>query len=172
MECGDASPGEKRGHVRHSKYFEDHMNLKSRLKKISRRRFLLTMLVATPVAIVADARLVEPTWLNPPPVADQRQTRHRFVHFDCITRATAMSRNQSSNHQCPVSDFVCFTGHIIEEAKFLPEALELLSGTVAGIMPGNHDYCPTRHRRHRESDSRRPAAPGCWTSPRAGQWPD
>ena len=39
-------------------------------------------------------------------------------------------------------DFVCFTGDVIEEGKFLPEALQILSGIgwpMFGI-PGNHDY--------------------------------
>jgi predicted MPP superfamily phosphohydrolase len=39
-------------------------------------------------------------------------------------------------------DFVCFTGDIIEEAGFLREALELMSGIRAPLygVPGNHDY--------------------------------
>jgi len=39
-------------------------------------------------------------------------------------------------------DFVCFTGDIMEEGKFLPEALEILSGVKAPMygVPGNHDY--------------------------------
>src|SRR4029077_18315185 len=137
---GDMSPGEKRGHVRGL-----HMNLKAKLKKISRRRFLLTMLVATPVAIVADARLVEPTWLK---VRRLRLTKdksaHRFVHFSDLhhkgDRHFAESVVKTINAQSP--DFVCFTGDIIEEAKYLPEALELLSGIKSPVygVPGNHDY--------------------------------
>ena len=39
-------------------------------------------------------------------------------------------------------DFVCFTGDIMEEGKYLPEALEILSGVKAPMygVPGNHDY--------------------------------
>jgi predicted MPP superfamily phosphohydrolase len=39
-------------------------------------------------------------------------------------------------------DFVCFTGDLVEETKYLPEALEILSGVKAPMfgVPGNHDY--------------------------------
>jgi len=39
-------------------------------------------------------------------------------------------------------DFVCFTGDIIEEEKFLAEALEILAKVKVPMfgVPGNHDY--------------------------------
>ena len=39
-------------------------------------------------------------------------------------------------------DFVCFTGDIVEEMKFLPEALTLMAGIKSPMfgVPGNHDY--------------------------------
>ena len=39
-------------------------------------------------------------------------------------------------------DFVCFTGDVMEEGKYLPEALELLSKVKSPMfgVPGNHDY--------------------------------
>lgn len=39
-------------------------------------------------------------------------------------------------------EFVCFTGDLIEEGKYLPEALEVLAGIKAPLygVPGNHDF--------------------------------
>ena len=39
-------------------------------------------------------------------------------------------------------DFICFTGDIMEEEKFLAEALEILSGITSPMfgVAGNHDY--------------------------------
>jgi predicted MPP superfamily phosphohydrolase len=39
-------------------------------------------------------------------------------------------------------DFVCFTGDIVEEQKYLAEALEAFSGIQSPLfgVPGNHDY--------------------------------
>lgn len=39
-------------------------------------------------------------------------------------------------------DFVCFTGDLIEEGKYLPEALDILAGIKSPMygVPGNHDY--------------------------------
>jgi predicted MPP superfamily phosphohydrolase len=44
------------------------------------------------------------------------------------------------NAQSP--EFVCFTGDLIEETKYLPEALDILSRIKAPIygVPGNHDF--------------------------------
>jgi hypothetical protein len=69
---------------------------------------------------------------------------HRFVHFSDLhhkgDRAHTQAVVEMINSLSP--DFVCFTGDIVEEAKFLPESLELLSGVKSPIygVPGNHDY--------------------------------
>jgi predicted MPP superfamily phosphohydrolase len=118
-----------------------------KLKRFSRRRFLLGLgaaFAATSVA-VADAKWLEPMWLK------TRQLRigngtptHRLVHFTDLhykgDRAYAESVVKSINALSP--DFVCFTGDIMEESRFLPEALEILSGIKSPMfgVPGNHDY--------------------------------
>ncbi len=118
------------------------------LKRFSRRDFLLklgTACAAAPFATIADARWIEPTWLKirhlrigdgPPAV--------RLVHFSDLhykgNRPYAESVVRTINSFSP--DFVCFTGDIMEQARFLPEALEILSGIKSPMfgVPGNHDY--------------------------------
>ena len=102
--------------------------------KISRRKFILTALLATPCAITADARWLEPQWVKIHQLRlTQGQPTYRFVHFTDLhhkgDRAHTESVVNMINSLSP--DFVCFTGDIMEEVKFLPEALEILSGVKA-----------------------------------------
>ncbi len=116
-----------------------------KVNKVSRRRFILAALIASPCAAFADARWLEPTWLK---IHRLRITRekptHRFVHFTDLhhkgDRDYGQSVVKAINAQSP--DFVCFTGDIIEDEKHLPEALEILSGIESPLygIPGNHDY--------------------------------
>jgi len=117
-----------------------------KLSKINRRRFIfLGASLLTPLVVVADARWVEVEWvkirhLN---LATGMPT-HRFVHFSDLhhkgDRAHTQSVVNTINSLSP--EFVCFTGDIMEDAKFLPEALEILSGIKSPLygVPGNHDY--------------------------------
>ncbi len=113
--------------------------------RISRRKFIAAILLATPGAVLADAKQLEPTWLK------IRQLRigggkapARFVHFTDLhhkgDRKYLKSVVNRINSLTP--DFVCFTGDIIEEEKHLAEALEVLAGVKAPMfgVPGNHDY--------------------------------
>jgi predicted MPP superfamily phosphohydrolase len=115
------------------------------LKKISRRKFIAAALLATPCAVLADTKLVEPTWLK---VRRLRigtgSATHRLVHFTDLhhkgDRAYLQSVVDQINLIAP--DFTCFTGDLVEDKKFLPETLEILSGLKAPLfgVPGNHDY--------------------------------
>jgi len=77
-----------------------------------------------------------PPWLEPDWVKVKRlrlsdgKPSHRFVHFTDLHhkggRAHLQSLVKLINAQSP--DFVCFTGDIIDQAQYLPEALELLEG--------------------------------------------
>jgi predicted MPP superfamily phosphohydrolase len=119
-----------------------------KMTRFNRRHFLLTLgavCAGAPVAAAADAHWLEPAWLK---------VRHlrigdgspavRLVHFTDLhykgDRAYAESVVQTINSFSP--DLVCFTGDIIEESRFLPEALEILSGIQSPLfgVPGNHDY--------------------------------
>jgi len=116
-----------------------------KFRKFNRRRFLLAAALAIPLAVVADARLIEPTWLKLRRLNLARdKPSHRFVHFTDLhfkgDRDYARSVVATINSLSP--DFICFTGDLIEEGKFLRWALEILSGIKAPMfgIPGNHDY--------------------------------
>ncbi|MDD5139617.1 MAG: metallophosphoesterase [Verrucomicrobiales bacterium] len=115
-----------------------------KFQKISRRKFIASVLLATPCAVLGEAKLVEPTWLK---IRHQRfsdKPAHRFVHFsdlhhkgDCGYLESVV---KTINTLAP--DFVCFTGDIMEQEGFLMEALGILSGIKSPMfgVPGNHDY--------------------------------
>ena len=113
--------------------------------KIKRRHFLLAALLLSPAALVADAKWLEPTWLK---VRRLRLATGkpglRLVHFTDLhhkgDRAYALAVVKTINSLSP--DVVCFTGDLIEDVKFLPEALEILSGIKSPLygVPGNHDF--------------------------------
>lgn len=115
------------------------------LSKINRRRFLRSMIYGTPVAAFADAYWIEPNWLKVRKISLAKETpTHRFVHFTDLhykgDRDYLEKVVREINKVSP--DFVCMTGDIIEEDKFLTEALEILRGIKSPIygVPGNHDY--------------------------------
>ena len=70
--------------------------------------------------------------------------RYRMVHFTDLhyrgDRRYVAHVVAEINARSP--DFVCFTGDIVEEAEFLEEALDLLSGIRSPKygVPGNHEY--------------------------------
>jgi predicted MPP superfamily phosphohydrolase len=113
--------------------------------RLSRRQFLAAVLLATPGAVFADAKYLEPTRLKVRHLRVGSGTpTHRFVHFTDLhhkgDRDYLKAVVAKINSLAP--DFVCFTGDLIEEEKFLAEALEILSGVKAPMfgVPGNHDY--------------------------------
>ncbi len=115
-----------------------------KLQNISRRKFIASVLLATPCAVLADAKLVEPQWLSVRHQKIGNAPTHRLVHFSDLhhkgDREYLESVVETINRLSP--DFACFTGDIIEEAKFQPEALEILSGIKSPLfgVPGNHDF--------------------------------
>ena len=115
-----------------------------KLPKISRRKFIASVLLATPCVVLADAKLVEPSWLKVRHQKFGSKPAHRFVHFSDLhhkgDRAYLESVVKTINDLAP--DFVCFTGDIIEREQFLPEALAILSGIRSPMfgVPGNHDF--------------------------------
>ncbi len=116
-----------------------------RVCKTTRRRFLLGAVLGAPLAIVADARWLEPGWLKVRRLrlAGGKPT-HRIIHFTDLhhkgNRRSLLALVNQINRLAP--DFVCFTGDLVEEKGYLPEALELLRGIKSPLygVPGNHDY--------------------------------
>jgi len=119
-----------------------------KLNKLSRRRFLAAFgaaLVCAPFAGVADAKWLEPTWLKIRRLRiGNGKPAHRLVHFTDLHHKGDLKylRTVVSAINSLAPDFVCFTGDIVEEQKFLPEALEFLSRVKSPMfgVPGNHDY--------------------------------
>jgi len=106
---------------------------------------LRATLLAVPLLAPADALWLEPKWLKIRRLRlGDRKPTHRVVHFTDVhyvgDRAYLAEVVRKINAQSP--DFVCFTGDLLEEARQLPEALELLAGVKSPLygVPGNHDY--------------------------------
>jgi predicted MPP superfamily phosphohydrolase len=116
-----------------------------KFKPVNRRRFFRALFYGVPTLAVADALWVEPDWIKIRRLCLTPGTpAHRFVHFTDLhhkgDRAYLASAVKQINALSP--EFVCFTGDIIEETKYLTEALELfrtLKSPLYGV-PGNHDY--------------------------------
>jgi predicted MPP superfamily phosphohydrolase len=115
------------------------------MSKITRRKFLGLTALALPAALGAEAGFLEPTSLLitnldlPGGPGDCR-----FVHF------TDFHYKGDANYAAEVvrtinelaPQFVCFTGDLVEEARFAPEALGFIQQIRAPVYgsPGNHDY--------------------------------
>jgi predicted MPP superfamily phosphohydrolase len=115
------------------------------MSKITRRKFLGLTALALPAALGAEARFLEPTSLDvtnfnlPGGRGDCR-----FVHFTDFhykgDRSYAAEVVRTINELAP--EFVCFTGDLVEEARFAPEALGFIQQIRSPVYgcPGNHDY--------------------------------
>jgi hypothetical protein len=113
--------------------------------KISRRQFLIAASLATPGVVLADARLIEPTWLKVRPVPlEGTKVGCRCIHFSDIHHKGDREYLQAVVGQINSlkPDFVCFTGDLMENKKFLDETLEIVSTIQAPVfgVPGNHEY--------------------------------
>jgi len=113
--------------------------------KITRRRFLLCSIAASPALVCADASWLEPHWVKTRTIRlAQKSPSHRIVHITDIhhkgDRPYLESVVNKINKLSP--DAVCFTGDLIEEGRFLPETLEILQKIKSPIygVPGNHDF--------------------------------
>ncbi len=113
--------------------------------KISRRKFILLGICSVPVLCTADALLIEPKWLSVKRISlNKGNSGCRIVHFTDLhykgDQKYLKSVVSKINEQSP--DFVCLTGDIVEESKYLDEALDLLSGIKYPLfgVPGNHEY--------------------------------
>jgi len=100
-------------------------------------------LLSAPLMAMADARWLEPGWVKVRKLRlGQGKPVRRFVHVTDVhhkgDRAYLQGVVAKINALSP--DFVCFTGDLIEEGTYLPEALALLSGIKSPLygVPGNH----------------------------------
>jgi predicted MPP superfamily phosphohydrolase len=120
------------------------MNQMVKPRKMSRRWFLAAV-VSCPLLAVADAKWLEPGWVNVRRIRLNRgKPAHRFVHFTDVHHKGDVVYLESVvkkiNALSP--EFVCFTGDLIEKTKYLEEALRIFSQIKSPLygVPGNHDY--------------------------------
>ena len=111
---------------------------------MSRRNFVCLGLASAAGAGLADGFLLEPAWLAVRSLKLADDPTCRVVHFTDIhykgRRAFLARAVQAINGLDP--DFVCFTGDIVEDTRYLDEALESLARIKRPMygVPGNHEY--------------------------------
>jgi predicted MPP superfamily phosphohydrolase len=136
---------------------------------ITRRKFLGLSALALPAALGADGRFVEPTSLRVTELKLNGAGNCRFVHFSDfhhkgdVRYATEVV--DTINELSP--EFVCFTGDLVEEARFATEALGFIQQIRAPVYgaPGNHDFlCGVSFL---EFDAAFAATGGAWLSGRS-----
>jgi hypothetical protein len=116
-----------------------------RIGKMSRRRFLLFAALASPGLVYADAKWIEPHWVKIRSIKlTGEKPSHRIIQITDIhhkgDRDYLNSVVRKINALSP--DAVCFTGDLIEQKQFVPEALRALEEIKSPVygVPGNHDY--------------------------------
>jgi uncharacterized protein len=118
---------------------------KQTANKISRHRRFRWALGYAPLIAVTDAFALEPAWIKVRTLRLTTNTlRRRVVQFTDLhhkgDRALLQSVVKTINRLSP--GFVCFTGDIVEDGRFLPEAVQLIQGIKSplyGVL-GNQDY--------------------------------
>jgi predicted MPP superfamily phosphohydrolase len=114
------------------------------MSHLTRRQFLTLTGLALPAAVILDTRLIEPTNLRVAHLAAHPAGTMRFVHFSDFHHKgdTAYGERviRTINEINP--EFVCFTGDLVENTKYLDEALDFISQIKVPVYgsPGNHDY--------------------------------
>ena len=114
------------------------------MRNITRRKFLGLSALAVPAALGADARFIESTALRVTELQLNNAGNCRFVHFRYFHHKGdvryAAEVVRTINELEP--QFVCFTGDLVEEARFATEALGFIQQIRAPVFgaPGNHDF--------------------------------
>jgi len=113
------------------------------MSNISRRKFLGLSALALPAVLGADSAAFETTALRVTKL-QHGPGNCRFVHFSDFhykgDADYAAEVVRTINDLAP--DFVCFTGDLVEEARFAPDAFSFIRQIAAPVYgtPGNHDY--------------------------------
>ncbi len=115
------------------------------VSKLTRRCFVLGLLMGLPTAAVVDALLLEPHWLKVRRLKlTPAKPSHRFIHITDIhyRGERAYLERIVRRINALSAQFVCITGDLFEEREHSSEALEILAGLQSPVyaVPGNHDY--------------------------------
>lgn len=111
---------------------------------MTRRKFLGLSALALPLAVAADAACIEPTNLRVNKLELNKNGALRFVHFTDFhykgDAGYAAKMVRTINQLSP--QFALFTGDLVEEKRFLADALSFVRQIKAPVYgnPGNHDY--------------------------------
>ncbi|HSV62560.1 MAG TPA: metallophosphoesterase [Chthoniobacterales bacterium] len=113
------------------------------MSNFTRRKFLGLGALALPAMLGADSAAFETTALRVTKL-QQGSGNCRFVHFtDFHYKGDAdFAADVVRNINDLAPDFVCFTGDLVEEARFAPEAFGFIRQITAPVYgtPGNHDF--------------------------------
>ncbi len=114
------------------------------MRKLSRRQFLGLGLVALPAAAGIDGRFVEPTWLRITRLELHPEPNSRFIQFSDLHYKgdDEYAANVVDEINRLDGDFVCFTGDLIEDARYASGALDFIQQIERPVYgcPGNWDY--------------------------------
>lgn len=114
------------------------------MSKITRRKFLGLAGMALPAVALGGNGPLDETLALRVTTLTSGPGNCRFVHFSDFHHkgdvAYAAEMVQTINRLAP--DFVCFTGDLVEEARFGAEALAFIRQIEAPVYgaPGNHDF--------------------------------
>lgn len=112
--------------------------------KINRRKFLQYSLCSLTAGLAADGFFIETKWVGIKKLTIGKNPSHRIVHFTDIHHKGDKSYLSGviSKINALRPDFACFTGDLIEDKFYLPEALSILSRISCPLfgVPGNHEY--------------------------------
>ena len=115
------------------------------MRILSRRQFLGLGLVALPAAAGIDGRFAEPTWLR---VTRLDLHSAADLPFCALQRSALQGRRRamrpklSGTINALAPEFVCFTGDLVEEARFAAGRLDFIRQIARPVYgcPGNWDY--------------------------------
>jgi predicted MPP superfamily phosphohydrolase len=107
--------------------------------------FAIGVLAILGALLFAYASIVEPHWLKVRHLRLSNTPTVKIIHFSDVhfkgdkTYLTKVVRTINAID----ADFICFTGDIVEDAKYLSGALDILARVNKPMygIPGNHDYC-------------------------------
>lgn len=114
------------------------------MKQITRRTFIRAGVYGLPAVCLVEGSLIERKWLRTSHLRLADTPSLRLVHFTDLHYKGDMNYLsrviQRINNAAP--DWACFTGDIVENKRYLSEALDILSGLQCPLygVPGNHEY--------------------------------
>jgi len=115
-----------------------------KMKMFIRKQWLCFLICGCLAYCMVDAIFIEPHWIKVTRLSLGERPSLRVVHISDIhykgDRSYLIRIVALVNRLAP--DAVCFTGDIVEEARYLDEALHILGQMSVPLygVPGNHEY--------------------------------